>query len=85
MYKETVTEFGDKYTIPHTYKRGGKEKTVHYTLAQVEARISQYERHLKDALRRNLEESVIENRKGWVEYWKGKREELLEKIGIVKS
>lgn len=85
LYKETVTEFGDKYTIPHTYKRGGKEKTVHYTLAQVEARISQYERHLEDALRRNLEESVIENRQGWVEYWKGKRMELLEKIRIVKS
>lgn len=72
----------DRYTIEHTYKKGGQEKTVHYTLRMVNSRIGQYERGIAEAEEKELSASIMENRKQWLAYWKQKRTDLLQKIQV---
>jgi len=69
----------DKFTIEHTYVRGGKEKTVRYTMRMVNSRIGQYKRELEEAIKNKLDISIIENRRRWLNYWKDKKSELLDK------
>lgn len=75
----------DKYTIEHRYTKGGKEKTVRYTMRMVNSRIGQYARELQEAIDKQLDKSVIENRRQWLEYWQGKRGVLLEKMETVSA
>lgn len=70
----------DQHTVPHTYHKGGKPVTVHYTLRMVNSRIGQYERDIQDALNRNLADDILQNRKAWLVYWQSKKAELLNKI-----
>lgn len=72
------------HTIPHIYTKGGKRITVHYTMTNIKSRIAQYTRDLDIAKQKKMEASVIANRKGWLQYWESKKEELLTKQeGIV--
>jgi len=75
----------DLYTIEHQYKKGNKIITVHYTLAQVDARIAQYSRGVETAKSQNLNQSVVENRVSWLAYWQKRRKELLGKIELNKK
>lgn len=70
----------DLYTIPHTYRKSGKEVTVHYTKPQVQARLNQYRRELEEARDRSMSPDVIINRKNWVKYWSGKLSEIESKL-----
>lgn len=70
----------DKYTIEHTYTKGGQQKTVHYTLRMVNSRIGQYERGVTEAEQKEMAATIVENRKQWLAYWKGKRTDLLQKM-----
>lgn len=80
VYTENLS---DLYTIEHQYSKGDKVITVHYTLAQVEARIAQYTRKIKEAETQNLEQMVLDNRKSWLTYWQKKRENLIEKLSSI--
>lgn len=70
----------DRYTIPHTYTRGGQSITVHYNSTMVKSRVGEYERKIVEAEQKQMGEDVIENRKQWLKYWKEKELELLHKI-----
>lgn len=74
-----LTKGSDRYTVEHRYTKGGKEQIVHYTLRMVNSRIGQYEREIEDAIRRELSKDILRNRKTWLIYWKGKKQELLKK------
>lgn len=73
----------DRYTIPHTYTRGGQSVTVHYNSTMVKSRVGEYERKIVEAEQKEMGEDVIENRKQWLKYWKEKEIELLDKMGEV--
>lgn len=72
-------DLSDIHTIEHQYMKGGKTITVYYTMAQIEARIAQYDRGVNSAEKQNLGKDVVANRNSWLNYWKEKREELLKK------
>lgn len=74
----------DIYTVPHTYTKGGEQKTVRYTATQVNARIGQYKRDIAQALKDELGEDIIENRREWLQYWQDKKEALEQKLVGVK-
>lgn len=69
----------ERHTVPHTYTKGGRTITTHYTLPQVKARIAQYKRSLEQAEASNASEDTLEHRKHWVNYWEAKAEELKQK------
>lgn len=77
LYRDDLT---DKYTVQHTYSKFGKKHKVHYTLAQVQARIAQYMREAQEAIDKNLDIAVQENRQKWLIYWQSKEKELLKKL-----
>lgn len=77
LYRDDLT---DKYTVQHTYSKFGKKHKVHYTLAQVQARIAQYMREVQEAIDKNLDIAVRENRQKWLIYWQSKEKELLKKL-----
>ena len=70
----------DKYTIEHQYQKNGRQKVVRYTLRMVNSRVGQYQRELADAIEKQMEESIIDNRRQWLSYWKCKQTELQTKI-----
>lgn len=72
-------QIDDRYTVPHTYTRGGKSITVHYNATMVKSRIGEYERRVVAAKESDMEAHILENRKEWLAYWKAKQQELLEK------
>lgn len=75
----------DLYTVLHEYTKEGKTYRTPYTENQILSRIAQYERELEEARKRNMGEEVTDNRSRWLEYWKGKLEELHTKTkGSVK-
>ena len=76
--------YDDRYTVEHTYQKGGKTKTVRYTMRMVKSRIGQYEREIEDAEKRGLGEDILQNRRNWLEYWQGKKAQLLGKM-VLKS
>jgi len=69
----------DLHTVPHTYTKGSKTVTVHYTMTNIKSRIAQYTRDLAEAERKEMGESVITNRRDWLQYWESKRKELIAK------
>ena len=77
---EQKTVINDRYTVAHTYSKGGQEITVHYNAIMVKSRIGEYERKINEAKAKEMEKSVIENREKWLKYWKGKEAELFQKI-----
>jgi hypothetical protein len=80
LYTETITLHEDRYTVLHRYQRGGRIYQTPYTRNQILARISQYERDLQEATRKNMNEEILQNRRQWLAYWQGKLRELEEKI-----
>lgn len=70
----------DRHTVKHSYTKGGKTHTVHYTLRMVNSRIAQYQREVEDAKSRNLSDAVLQNRQRWVTYWQQKQQELHQKM-----
>ncbi len=75
----------DRYTIEHIYTKGGKEKTVRYTLQMVNSRVGQYQRELEEAIKKQMDKEVISNRKQWLAYWKQKKTELSQKLELVNA
>ncbi len=73
-------EYDDRYTIEHSYTKGGKTIFVHYTMRMVNSRIGQYHREIEDCKKRNLGTDVLQNRQSWLAYWQGKRKDLLKKM-----
>lgn len=67
------------HTVAHTYIKNGERITVHYTMTNIKSRIAQYQRDLEEAINRGMKKSVIENRRIWLGYWEGKKEELVKR------
>jgi len=84
LYSGETTLIDDLYTVLHTYQRGGRIYQTPYTENQILARISQYERELAEAQQKNMDADVLENRRQWYQYWRGKLEELRAKQPIKK-
>lgn len=82
MDRESPVSFDDRYTVPHTYRKGGKAVTVHYSLRMVNSRIRQYHREVAEAEARQMAAEVLDNRRRWLQYWQGKQEELLRKTHV---
>ena len=70
----------DSYTIEHQYQKGGKTQTVRYNLLMINSRIGQYEREVQQAKAQKMAAEILQNRQNWLDYWQGKRVELLQKI-----
>lgn len=79
MDREPFNQIDDRYTVPHTYSRGGKTVTVHYSLRMVNSRIGQYQREVAEAQARQMAKEVLANRCQWLCYWQDKQQELLQK------
>ena len=77
--REDTQVIDDRYTVPHTYRKGGEDITVHYNATMIKSRIGEYERKIDEAETRAMGEEVLENRRKWLTYWKGKQNELLQK------
>jgi hypothetical protein len=75
LYREET----DRYTVIHEYQKGGQTYRTPYTRNQVIARINQYQRDIDQALRQGLDQDIVENRRRWLQYWKGKLKELDQK------
>jgi len=75
--------FDDRYTVAHTYTKGGQPVTVHYNATMVKSRIGEYERKIAEAETKEMGAEVIENRRKWLDYWQGKRKELAHKMRSV--
>ena len=73
----------DAHTIEHHYQRAGKTHTVHYNLLMINSRIGQYEREVQQATAQRMADDILQNRQNWLEYWQGKREELLGRVGYI--
>ncbi|MEN0049977.1 MAG: hypothetical protein AAF806_23140 [Bacteroidota bacterium] len=74
------TATSDLYTVPHTYRKGGKPVTVHYNATIVRSRIGEYQKKLKAAKTNSTTSSkTIERYNNWLNYWLGKWEELEQK------
>lgn len=69
----------DRYTVLHSYTRGGRSYQTPYTENQIHSRISQYEREIEEAVRKDMGEEILANRRRWHGYWQGKLEELHQK------
>ena len=69
----------DRYTVPHTYRKGGKEITVHYTARMIKSRVGEYERRVAKAENKPMPIQVIKNRKEWLIYWQNKWQEISSK------
>ncbi len=78
VYREKKTQ-QDLYTVIHEYRKGGKTYRTPYTRNQILSRIGQYERELEAARSKSLGEEIINNRHRWLDYWRGKLEELKAK------
>ena len=74
-------DVSDKFTVPHTYLKGGEQVTVHYTMTNIKSRINQYTRDVDKAIQEGLSTEVINNRRQWLAYWESKKTELLQKSG----
>lgn len=85
VYTQNVNNLGDLYTIEHQYTKNGKVVTVHYTQEQVQARLNQWERGVEEAKQKSMNESVIENRKGWVRYWSDKLKHIQAKKSEIEK
>lgn len=70
----------DSYTVEHQYQKGGRTHTVRYNLLMINSRIGQYEREVSQAKVQKMETTILQNRQNWLEYWQGKRAELLQKM-----
>lgn len=79
------TDIADRFTVPHTYQRGGEIVTVHYTMTNIKSRINQYSRELQKAIELPLADEVVNNRRQWLSYWQAKKEELKEKGSAVTA
>ena len=69
----------DSHTIEHHYQKGGKTHTVRYNLLMINSRIGQYEREVQQATAQQMAAEILQNRQNWLDYWQGRREELLQK------
>lgn len=78
--REDTQVIDDRYTVPHTYRKGGEDITVHYNATMIKSRVGEYERKIDEAEARSMGESVLENRRKWLNYWKGKQNELAQKL-----
>lgn len=67
----------DRHTIAHKDSRTGEIKR--YTLARVANFISHYEKSIEEAIKTNMEATVLANRQKWLAYWQRKQQELLLK------
>ena len=81
VYREEI----DRYTVLHCYTRGGRSYQTPYTENQIRSRISQYEREVEEATRKQMGEEILANRRRWQAYWQSKLEELHEKQKQAKS
>ena len=81
-HEDTENEFivDDRYTVPHTYQKGGKSITVHYNATMVKSRVGEYERKIIEAKEKGMNRDIIENREQWLRYWLNKEEELKHKL-----
>ena len=81
-FQDVVTDekifLEDKYTITHKERRTGKIKR--YTLDRVNNFISHYRNAVQEAVKKGMEQEVLQNRKNWLNYWLGRRGELLDKL-----
>lgn len=71
-------ELLDIFTILHHDRNSAEPKR--YSLREVENFISTYEARLKEALEQGKKDAVIRNRTQRLEYWRGRKAELLEKM-----
>ena len=71
-------ELLDIFTILHHDRNSAEPKR--YSLREVENFISTYEARLKEALDQGKKAAVIRNREQRLNYWKGRKGELLEKM-----
>jgi hypothetical protein len=74
----TSLELLDIFTILHHDRNSAEPKR--YSLREVENFISTYEARLKEALDQGKKDAVIRNREQRLNYWKGRKGELLEKM-----
>lgn len=72
VYREET----DRYTVLHEYQKGGRTYQVPYTENQILSRIGQYERDIEEAIKREMGEEILANRRRWLAYWQGKLQEL---------
>ena len=82
VYTQELKIDNDPYTVLHEYRKGNKVIKTPYTENQILARISQYERQIEEAIRKQMGQDVIQNRKQWFGYWKSKLQELYRKQEI---
>ncbi|WP_196890364.1 hypothetical protein [Aureivirga marina] len=76
IIRETKTDLKDLHTVEHKLPTG---EIKHVNESYIDNMIRKYEKKIDEAVNSNSKESVIENRKNWLVYWKGKKEELLSK------
>jgi hypothetical protein len=76
VYTEGETRYDDRHTVLHTYQRGGRTYQTPYTENQILSRINQYERDIAEAEAKKLASEILENRRQWHQYWRGKLAEL---------
>jgi len=69
----------DAHTIEHQYQKAGKTRTVRYNLLMINSRIGQYEREIEQAKAQQMASKILQNRQNWLDYWQGRRVELLQK------
>lgn len=69
----------NRYTVLHEYQKGGRTYRVPYTENQILSRISQYERDIEEAIKREMGGEILANRRRWLTYWQEKLQELKEK------
>lgn len=77
---DVYREDSDRYTVLHEYQKGGKIYQTPYTRNQIQARINQYERDIAQAIRQELDQEILDNRRRWLAYWRGKMKELDSKV-----
>jgi hypothetical protein len=68
----------DKYTILHYDFNTGEPKR--YTLPRIEGIIKDYENRVDVAIRQQMGERVVKNRRNRLHYWQHRKGELLEKL-----
>jgi uncharacterized FlaG/YvyC family protein len=74
----------DRNTVMHCYSRNGQYFETPYTRNQIIARINQYEREVQEAIKREMQQTVLANRQTWLTYWQTKLQELKQKAAIKK-
>lgn len=68
----------DRYTILHYDFNTGEPKR--YTLSRIEGIVKDYENRVGVAIRQEMGERVVNNRRNRLQYWQLRRNELLDKI-----